>query len=102
MAMMDLHWRDAELPDSVYHRRLETEKGDVTLRGLKGLPIQRQRATIVDGIWNSKVVAIEASTGSGKTMKVPEYIFDVLTTKFPSGRKFPSKNITFTVTVIIV
>ena len=42
------------------------------------MPIKRDRGLIEEAVRLHKIVAIQAATGSGKTMKLPVFMFDML------------------------
>ena len=70
-----LHWDADDLQPAWYHRRLTTFTGDPELVNSASLPIERDEERIVQALQSAPhVVAIQAPTGSGKTMKIPEYL----------------------------
>ena len=73
----NLQWERSEIPETCYVRYLTPDLGDSTLRDYDRLPIEQDRDRIKEAILCHRVVAVRSATGSGKTMKLPEYLFDV-------------------------
>ena len=73
---MALVWRPHELPPKCSITTLDTSLGDPQFSTDSGkLPIQFFEGSIVESIKAHKVTGIKAETGSGKTMKGPEYLY---------------------------
>ena len=76
---MALVWRPQELPPKCSITTLDTSLGDPQFSTDSGkLPIQFFEGSIVESIKAHKVTGIKAETGSGKTMKGPEYLYDAV------------------------
>ena len=71
---MALVWQQEELPSECSITNLATSFGNPEISTEK-LPIQLFEDGIVDSILANLVTGIKAETGSGKTMKGPEYLF---------------------------
>ena len=72
---MALVWRPKELPRKCSITTLATSFGDPEFSTESGkLPIQDFKGIIVESIKANMVTGIKAETGSGKTMKGPEYL----------------------------
>ena len=71
---MALVWQQEELPSECSITNLATSFGNPEISTEK-LPIQLFEDSIVDSIKANLVTGIKAETGSGKTMKGPEYLF---------------------------
>ena len=73
---MALVWRHEELPSECSITTLATSFGDPEFSTeTEKLPIQLFKGSIVESIKANMVTGIKAETGSGKTMKGPEYLF---------------------------
>jgi hypothetical protein len=81
-----LLWEVSELPVDRAFRTLTLVICDPSLRNY--LPIERERIDIEQAIRAHQFVAIQAATSSGKTMKIPEFMLDVLNPGSPN-RKWP-------------
>ena len=75
---MVLQWALGEIPDTCYVRSLTPAVGDPELAASGCLPIVKDRERIKSAIRDWVVVGLQAATGSGKTMKVPEFLFQVV------------------------
>ena len=73
---MALVWGDHELPPGCSVQALQHSESDSSLASGKYLPIERDSWKIKTAIREHTVVAIKAETGSGKTMKGPQYLSD--------------------------
>ena len=82
----NLQWEKSEIPESCYVRYLTPALSDSRLRDSDGLPIEQDRESIKEAILCHRVVAVRSATGSGKTMKLPEYLFQVLNSQNKSWR----------------
>jgi hypothetical protein len=71
-------WEESELPEDCHFRPLTPLIGDAAPCGRHILPIERDRARIEDAVRSHNVVVVRAATGSGKTMKIPEFMSNVL------------------------
>ena len=71
---MALVWGSAELPPGCTVQALKPSVGDSDLASGNFLPIERDSWNIRNAIRAHTVVAIKAETGSGKTMKGPQYL----------------------------
>ena len=71
---MSLVWLPCELPEGCTVKKLDHSQGDEELSSGKFLPIERDELRIKHQIRRNSVVAIKAETGSGKTMKGPQYL----------------------------
>ena len=72
-SLMSLVWEDHELPPGCTVQALQHSDRDLSLAaGI--LPIERDAWQIKSAIRGHTVVAIKAETGSGKTMKGPQYL----------------------------
>ena len=76
LRMSQLLWTPDELPPDVYFRQLTSLKGDSTLSSTGTLPVEAKRAYLEWILKKNNIVAIHASTGSGKTMKLPRILLD--------------------------
>ena len=74
---MALLWQQEELPSECSITTLATSLGNPEI-STEQLPIQLFEDSIVASIEANSVTAIKAETGSGKTMKGPEYLFRVV------------------------
>ena len=74
---MALLWQQEELPSECSITTLATSLGNPEISA-EQLPIQLLEASIVASIEANSVTALKAETGSGKTMKGPEYLFRVV------------------------
>ena len=74
---MALLWQQEELPSECAITPLATSLGNPEISA-EQLPIQLFEASIVASIEANSVTALKAETGSGKTMKGPEYLFRVV------------------------
>eukprot|EP00973_Karenia_brevis_P062681 8715629-Karenia_brevis.AAC.1 len=68
-----LQWQKHELPDDCYVRCLTTLDGNPALK--ETLPVEQNRAEIENALSLNQIVVVKAGTGSGKTTKVPEFMF---------------------------
>ena len=76
---MALVWRREEIPSQCSIVDLESSFGDPEFSIESGkLPIQEFQGMIVEAIKANMVTGIKAETGSGKTMKGPEYLYDAV------------------------
>ena len=76
---MALVWRPKELPRKCSITTLATSFGDPEFSTESGkLPIQDFKGIIVESIKANMVTGIKAETGSGKTMKGPEYLWNAV------------------------
>ena len=71
-------WNDEELPPECYFRAWRHVAEDPRLQGSKQLPIELHRQEIEDAIRHNRVTAIRAETGSGKSLKLIEYMLSNL------------------------
>ena len=71
---MSLQWQSWETSDSDWHLQLPSLPGS----GDHALPIEERETEITDNIYKWKPLCINATTGSGKTTRVPEYAVSVL------------------------
>ena len=71
---MALVWRPHELPPGCSVQALHHSESDSSLASGTSLPIERDSWEIKTAIREHTVVAIKAETGSGKTMKGPQYL----------------------------
>ena len=74
---MALLWQQEELPSECSITTLATSLGNPEI-STEQLPIQLFEDSIVASIEANSVTGIKAETGSGKTMKGPEYLFRVV------------------------
>eukprot|EP00973_Karenia_brevis_P058112 8090078-Karenia_brevis.AAC.1 len=74
-----LLWQDHELPENCYFRPLPTLTSNPAL---DVLPVEQDRARIEDALRSNQIVVVKAGTGSGRTTKVPEFMFDLLNAGF--------------------
>ena len=70
---MSLVWEDHELPPECTVQALQPSDCDLSLAAGM-LPVERDEWPIKTAIREHTVVAVKAETGSGKTMKVPQYL----------------------------
>ena len=59
-----------------FFKELEQEKGSKLAKARENLPIYDVRSIICQKIRENRVVMIKATTGSGKTTQVPQYILE--------------------------
>ena len=71
---MALVWGHHELPPGCSVQALHHSESDSSLASGNFLPIERDAWKIKSAIREHTVVAIKAETGSGKTMKGPQYL----------------------------
>ena len=74
---MSLVWRPEELPASCSITTFASSPGSDCGWSRK-LPIEQDAEEILQSISEKSVVAIKAETGSGKTMKGPAYLLEVV------------------------
>ena len=72
--VMALVWQQAELPPGCTLTVLSHSPGISDPLAYQSLPIEQDSGKILHAIRERSVVAIKAETGSGKTMKGPEYL----------------------------
>ena len=76
---MALVWQQEELSSECSITTLATSFGDPEFSTeTEKLPIQLFEGSIVESIKANMVTGIKAETGSGKTMKGPEYLYDAV------------------------
>ena len=71
-------WEDSEVPDNCFFKALTHVLGDQALCASPLLPIEHSKDVIVDAIWANYVVAVQAPTSSGKSMKIPLFMYDMM------------------------
>ena len=64
-------WTEAELPEGCLFRPLQTVNLETTSCSSSELAIEKNRARILQACRTSSVVVVQASPGSGKTLKLP-------------------------------
>ena len=74
----ELMWDDEELPPNCYFRALRQVAEDPRLQGSNLLPIELHRPEIENAIRHNSITAIRAETGSGKSLKLIEYMLSNL------------------------
>ena len=72
MEATTLAWNNTEVPDESFYWPLTTQPGNER----EELPIDRYKTSFFDGLDRKKVVGLEAQTGSGKTMRSPEWLYE--------------------------
>ena len=83
----ELKWTDEELkgklkgkvPDGSscgVYRALAKFPGDRRLQG-RLMPIEAEKAKVLDALQKNRVCAVQAPTGSGKTLKLPEFLLEL-------------------------
>ena len=77
-SVASLLWKETELPGDCCMRRLSPALGSQDISTDPPMPIVRDQHEIERAIMENHIVAIRAETGSGKTMKVPEFLFNVV------------------------
>jgi hypothetical protein len=75
---MSLLWEPSEVPENCFYKPLTHVIGDPGTRGTSSLPIDNFKAEIVEAILENYVVAVQAPTSSGKTMRIPRFMFDIM------------------------
>jgi hypothetical protein len=75
---MTMHWEESELPEDCYYRRLTPQVGANGPRDSDLLPIERVRAQIEKAVSSNRVVVVQAAPGTGKTMKIPLFMVELL------------------------
>eukprot|EP00973_Karenia_brevis_P094223 12421367-Karenia_brevis.AAC.1 len=70
-----LQWQNHELPEDCYTRCLTTLDGNPAL---ETLPVEQNRTEIENALDLNRIVVVKAGTGSGKTTKVPEFMYRLL------------------------
>ena len=75
---MSLLWESSEVPENCFYKHLTNVIGDHGTRGISSLPIDNFKAEIDEAIWENYVVAVQAPTSSGKTMRIPRFMFDIM------------------------
>ena len=73
--MVGLAWESAELPEGCHTRKLTTFLANEECHNSKKLPIEFAEDEILDALARNRITAIKATTASGKTMKLPDYLF---------------------------
>jgi hypothetical protein len=73
---MSLLWEDSEVPDNCIFKPLTHVLGDPAFVDSPLLPIEHSKAVIVNAIKENYVVAVQAPTSSGKSMKIPLFMYD--------------------------
>ena len=71
---MSLVWDQNELPTGCHVKALSPSESDPSFASGQVLPIDHKAWEIKTAIRENTVVAIKAQTGSGKTMKGPQYL----------------------------
>ena len=74
--MRSLVWEPHELPSDCYFRELTALEGDDDLGNDDYLPVEANWDRIEAAIRREKVVGVKASTGSGKTVKLPYMLYE--------------------------
>ena len=72
---MSLAWEETELPSDCHHRRLTTFSAELSFGTSRQLPIARERTCIEEKLAVHEVVVVKATTGSGKSMLIPEFLY---------------------------
>ena len=72
-----MHWLDGEFPTDCVRRALSAFPGDHELRSSGLLPVEREKDRIVEAVRGNQIVAVKAQPGSGKTMCIPDYLFEL-------------------------
>ena len=75
---MSLLWGDGEVPDNCSFNALTHVFGDPALCASTRLPIELSKDEIVAAIWANDVVAVQAPTSSGKSMKIPLFMYEMM------------------------
>ena len=87
--MSHMVWTKAELPERCRFRPLETVNLENTPCSSSELPIEANRARIQQACRTSSVVVVQASPGSGKTLKLPRILLDECMSGDCSISKYP-------------
>ncbi len=85
---MSLLWEDREVPDDCIFKSLTHVLGDQALAASPLLPIEHSKQVIVDALEENDVVAVQAPTSSGKSMKIPLFMYDLMNPP-PVIEKYP-------------
>ena len=85
---MSLLWEDSEVPDNCFFKALTHVLGDQALCASPLLPIEHSKAQIEEAIMENNVVAVQAPTSSGKSMKIPLFMYDLMNPP-PVIEKYP-------------
>ena len=81
--MACLQLEEHEIPVGCYYRHLATMVGDPSL---SRLPIDLERNRIQAALRGHRVIGVHATTGSGKTMKLPETMLGVMSNETSRSR----------------
>ena len=87
--MSHLVWTKAELPEGCIFRPLFTVNLDSTACSSSQLTVEANRSRIVQACKTSSVVAVQASPGSGKTLKLPGILLEESLSRDGNSSKCP-------------
>ena len=87
--MSQLLWTHDELPPEVYFRELTSLEGDSTLSSTGTLPVEENRSLLEGILQKNDIVAVQASTGSGKTMKLPKMLLEQASIRGHDRKEYP-------------
>jgi hypothetical protein len=86
---MSLLWEDSEVPDHCVFKPLTHVLGDPACAALTFLPIERSKDMIIAALKDNYVVAVQALTSSGKSMKIPLFLYDFYFIPPSVSEKYP-------------
>ncbi len=85
---MSLLFDNSEVPENCFYKHLTHVIGDHGRCGTSSLPIDYFKAEIVEAILKNSVVAVQAPTSSGKTMRIPRFMFEIFNPS-PASTSWP-------------